>query len=582
MNEADYLQDLAATGTPVSAADVIADPDTAKWDATCELLVAGLGLAGATATLRAAERGCRDIIAVDRFEGGGASQLSGGVVYAGGGTHVQREAGIEDTTDNLFAYLQHETSNVVSRETLRRFCEQSPEMIRWLEKYGAQFSGPLYPRKTSYPPNGYFLYYSGNENVPECVALAKPVPRGHRAKPTFKSKVIYGGVYLMHALLSAVGKTQGVQAWYRTSLRRLILDGTGRVVGAELWRLSPGSWAAWRHRFLHRLGKNVMLTMLGMTRSIWTAITDIERAHAKPIRVRVRSGVILAAGGFIHNPAMMRRAAPRYAGKVTPLGTMADDGSGIQLGLTAGAGIANMGTISAWRFINPPYDWSKGIVVSFEGKRLTNEEQYGARMGHAMFEQANGRALLIIDEHLMNCAKTEIAGGELLPHQKFPTLSRIKTAVSAPTVEQLAGQVGTSPGLLEAAVADYNDAIRAGRPDAFRKSDGMRTLLDKPPFYAIDITNIPKVAPLTAITVGGLQVDEDNGAVLSSDGRVIHGLYAAGRSANSIVSNFYVSGLSLADCVFSGWRAADGAVTGDVDVHSKKVIAASPAIAAAR
>jgi 3-oxo-5alpha-steroid 4-dehydrogenase len=35
----------------------------------------------------------------------------------------------------------------------------------------------------------------------------------------------------------------------------------------------------------------------------------------------------------------------------------------------------------------------------------------------------------------------------------------------------------------------------------------------------------------------------------------VPGLYAAGRSAVGLCSNSYISGLSLADCVFSGRRA---------------------------
>ena len=50
------------------------------------------------------------------------------------------------------------------------------------------------------------------------------------------------------------------------------------------------------------------------------------------------------------------------------------------------------------------------------------------------------------------------------------------------------------------------------------------------------------------------------------DGRVIPGLYAAGRTAVGICSNVYVSGLAYADCIFSGRRvgrsvAAAGAAT---------------------
>ena len=56
-------------------------------------------------------------------------------------------------------------------------------------------------------------------------------------------------------------------------------------------------------------------------------------------------------------------------------------------------------------------------------------------------------------------------------------------------------------------------------------------------------------------TLGGLRVDEESGLVQREDGTLVPGLYAAGRSAVGICSNSYVSGLSLADCVFSGRRA---------------------------
>ncbi|MBX9638961.1 MAG: hypothetical protein K2X97_04305 [Mycobacteriaceae bacterium] len=38
-------------------------------------------------------------------------------------------------------------------------------------------------------------------------------------------------------------------------------------------------------------------------------------------------------------------------------------------------------------------------------------------------------------------------------------------------------------------------------------------------------------------------------------GAAIPGLYSAGRTATGICSNSYVSGLSLADCVYAGRRA---------------------------
>jgi 3-oxo-5alpha-steroid 4-dehydrogenase len=42
-------------------------------------------------------------------------------------------------------------------------------------------------------------------------------------------------------------------------------------------------------------------------------------------------------------------------------------------------------------------------------------------------------------------------------------------------------------------------------------------------------------------------------------GRDVAGLYAAGRTAIGLPSGGYISGLSLADCVFSGRRAGRSA-----------------------
>ena len=152
-----------------------------SWDDEVDVLVVGWGAAGACAALQAREAGA-SVLVLDRFGGGGASVLSGGVVYAGGGTPYQQQAGYEDSPEAMFEYLRHETQGVVSDETLRRFCGESVDNLAWLEKHGARFAATMPDHKTSYPPDGVFLYHSGNEAVPAYdVGQVKPAPRGHRA-----------------------------------------------------------------------------------------------------------------------------------------------------------------------------------------------------------------------------------------------------------------------------------------------------------------------------------------------------------------------------------------------------------------
>ncbi|MCP6330388.1 FAD-dependent oxidoreductase, partial [Klebsiella pneumoniae] len=75
-----------------------------EWDDEADLLVVGFGGAGVCAALEARGQGV-SVLALDRFAGGGATARSGGVVYAGGGTPQQAEAGIEDSPEAMFDYL---------------------------------------------------------------------------------------------------------------------------------------------------------------------------------------------------------------------------------------------------------------------------------------------------------------------------------------------------------------------------------------------------------------------------------------------------------------------------------------------
>src|SRR5262245_56472003 len=129
-----------------------------------DVVVVGFGAAGACAAIAAAERGAR-VLVVDRSLGGGASALSHGVVYAGGGTRYQRVAGFEDTPENMFNYLRQEVAGAVDDQTLRTFCESSVEQLSWLEHHGAKFAASLCDDKTSYPTDRHYLYFSGNERA---------------------------------------------------------------------------------------------------------------------------------------------------------------------------------------------------------------------------------------------------------------------------------------------------------------------------------------------------------------------------------------------------------------------------------
>ncbi|MDL2354512.1 MAG: FAD-binding protein [Pseudomonadota bacterium] len=537
---------VGATGAPAPL--VLADVAAHHWHASCDVLVLGFGAAGACAALAAATNGA-EVLVCDRFDRGGASAKSGGVVYAGGGTAQQRQAGVADSPQAMFDYLRQETGNAVSAVALRSFCDNSTGMIAWLEQLGVRFDSTMPPRKTSYPADGFYLYYSGSEAVPEFARHAAPAPRGHRVKGKGMS-----GATLFGVLRAAVAKA-GVAVRPQAIGRRLLVDAAGHVHGAEVACLR--GWAGMLHRQLERFADAAHNLAPGLADAARAALAPLEQ-RAQIEHVRARRGVVLATGGFIFNRAMVARHAPRYL-RAWRLGTTACDGSGIALGQSAGAACSHMAHVSAWRFINPPYAWARGIVVDGAGQRICNEEVYGARLGHALCEQAGGRAWLILDASLRREALRECLSGALWLFQSGPALLLMAGAAKGRDADALAAKLGMPAAQLASTLAAYDAAARGEADDPFGKTAAMRAPLGQGPFYAIDISMDSKVFPCPAITLGGLRVDDANGAVLRADGCAIGGLYAAGRAALGIASNQYVSGLSLADCIWSGRRAGGAA-----------------------
>lgn len=531
----------------------VADANAVDWQRACDVLVVGLGAAGAATAIAAGEAGA-DVCVVDRFGLGGASAKSGGVVYAGGGTRQQIAAGYQDTPQAMADYLQLEVGDAVAPATLRRFCEDSRDLIAWLESLGAAFDSDTTPPKTSYPPDGTFLYYSGNEAVAPYCDTTPPAPRGHRTADRGLS-----GYRLFRVLRERVDAL-GIPVIPQAAAHRLIVrEADNTVLGAEIRLLEAGSRPARRHARLVRWAERLHNVAPIPADALRRRAQAIEDRHARLQTVRARQGVVLTTGGFIFNRRMVADAAPAYAPNMR-LGTAGCDGSGIRLGQSVGAATGRLDKVSAWRFINPPQAWIRGIVVNADGERFCNEQVYGARLGGAMCATQDGRAWLIIDRNTRRQALRECLRGGLWAFQKYPALLLMLLAPRAATVAGLAHKLGLPEGPLCNSLHRYNLGARAGQ-DALDKRGDALAAQDTPRYYGIDIGTRNPLFPCPAITLGGLRVDETSGAVVDADDAAIPGLYAAGRAAVGLASNNYVSGLSLADCLWTG-RRAGAAVAG--------------------
>lgn len=527
---------------------VLDDVQSSRWDDITDIVVVGLGAAGITAAVESREQGA-DVLVLDRFEGGGATAMSGGVFYAGGGTHIQEDAGVTDTVDDMYRYLAMEVQDAVSPETLRDFCETSAANVRWLTDHGVPFYGNLCPVKTSYPTNQYHLYFSGNEPFHPYADETPPVPRGHRTD---------GGAFPGANIIEPLRDTalrEGVRIHTQTRVTRLATDSDARVVGLEAREVASPGWRE-LHRRLHQLETQVAKFLPAMAPSLRKRIDWIERKHSVPKRIRCNRAVILAAGGFVFNREMVAEHVPKFLPGL-PLGTQGDDGAGIRLGQSVGGKLDQMHRASAWRFLYPPNAFAEGMLINGSGERFANEFWYGAKIGEAMVEHNDGIATLIIDEALRRRAKQQSKPGQLQWFQRGLALMNLYfNCRKARDVDALAKMLEVPRENLQKSLDEYNASADGKRTDPFFKDPATMHALREGPFYAIDCSLGSKRHVCAVMTLGGLAVDERTGKVLREDGSAVEGLYAAGRNAAGVCSRQYVSGLSIADCVYSGLRAA--------------------------
>jgi 3-oxo-5alpha-steroid 4-dehydrogenase len=310
------------------------------------------------------------------------------------------------------------------------------------------------------------------------------------------------------------------------------------------------------------MGRKPYLYAGGLGRRFYQPASWLERRYARPLTVSARRGVVLAAGGFVANRAMMRQHAPAFRGGLA-LGTPADDGSGIELGVAAGGATRLLDRVTCWRFITPPSSFARGVLVDRAGQRVCDESRYGAAIGEALVLRHDRRGWLLLDQPLVSKSWRQLRGNTLWFQLLQAVYLLTRARVSAPTLAGVAAKAGIDPEGLAATVAAYNAAAASGEPDPAGKPADLVQAIDRPPYSLIDLSVRPRPAyPAPMLTLGGLTVAEDTGQVLRADGSPIAGLHAAGRTALGLCSNSYVSGLSLADCVFSGRRAGKHAAAG--------------------
>jgi 3-oxosteroid 1-dehydrogenase len=302
---------------------------------------------------------------------------------------------------------------------------------------------------------------------------------------------------------------------------------------------------------------------------------DVTR-HGRPAVMRAGRGVVLAAGGIERNEQMRRRYQREPIGTEWTTGAGGNTGDAIAAGEAAGAALDLMD--DAWW--GPSIPLSGGpyfclaerslpgcLLVNGAGQRFVNESAPYVDAVHAMYEGHCAAvphipSWLITDQRYRD---SYVFAG-LPPRKPLPRRWYAAGAVCrAPTIAELADQVGIESAALAKTVARFNEFAQAGSDEDFHRGDSAYDRyygdprrrpnpclapLAMPPFYAI------KIVPGDLGTKGGLRTDE-RARVLRGDGTPIAGLYAAGNTSAAVMGHSYAgAGATIGPAMTFGYLAA--------------------------
>jgi len=532
-----------------------------------DVVVLGTGAAGLAAAARAAAEGA----SVGLFEK--ASKVGGTTAWSGGTVWIPLNAkslgsGIVDDRETVLGYLRSLSHGMLIDDLIESYIDNGSRMLEWFEANTCFRYQPVVGFPDYHPENPGGLPEGGRSI--EC-PLFPFAELGDWADRVTRGYQISGEYMMSESSMSRHKPNGGPDA--AEFARRRIRDerGAGQAVVGHLLKacLDLGVEPVTDARATRLLTDGDAVT--GVL---------IEYADGSTEEMHARGGVIIATGGFEHDDdlkrAFTRGPLPRTVAVPT------NTGDGLRMAMRVGAQLGNMREawwvpvidveVEGWGQVvwqvNGERSRPHCIMVNDSGRRFTDEASNYNAFGSAFhvvdvasFEYVNHPAWMIFDAHYL-----EKYG---LAKHKDP-LNVPGWMVSAPTLAELADAIDVSVPALEATVARWNYLCAEGQDLDFSRGESAHdrfwgdgefgltrqtTLgpLDTAPYFAV------RVRSGALGTKGGPQTDAA-GRVLSVDGAVIPGLYAAGNAMASPMGMTYGGhGGTLGPCMTFGWLAGSDA-----------------------
>ena len=275
-------------------------------------------------------------------------------------------------------------------------------------------------------------------------------------------------------------------------------------------------------------------------------VTGVEVKHKGETYNITAKAVVMATGGFGANAKMVAEYKPSLEG-FGSTNSPAITGEGIKMVKAVGGDLVDMTEIQTHptvvhkktAMITEAVRGEGAILVNREGKRFVSELETRDVVSKAELEQTGKSAFLVFDQEVRE--KLGAINGYV----------RKGFTVEGATVEELAGKIGVDPKGLVETMAKYNGYVKAGEDKDFGKTALPRELV-KAPFYAIE------VSPAVHHTMGGVRINT-NAEVLTANGKVIPGLFAAGEITGGVHGANRIGGNAVTDITVYGKTAGENA-----------------------
>jgi len=283
-------------------------------------------------------------------------------------------------------------------------------------------------------------------------------------------------------------------------------------------------------------------------RGVIAVVNGVKRSFAS-------DATVLADGGFQCNASMLARYVTPRPESLFQRCASTGNGDGIRMAEAVGARLAGMEffyghVLSRAVFGNPglwPYPImdrvvAAGIAVNADGLRFMDEGRGGVYQTNQIARLADPLSTTaIFDEKIWQSAGRH----SRLTSPNPSLLTRGGVIYTAPDIESLARTAGLPSNVLRNTIDTYNDSVERGTTLQLSPPRSLAFTpvpIDTPPFYAA-----PLCAGIT-YTMGGITTDE-RARVLSREGGIIHGLFAAGSTTGGLEGGEmggYVGGLAKA------------------------------------